>query len=371
VLAALLGQPGRVFSRDDLQAKVWPRGVVVDFERGINKAINRLREALGDSAQHPRFIETLPKRGYRFIAAVQQRVQSIAVLPLDSLSPEDGCNYWANGLTDGLIHHLSRLRGFRVISRTSVMRLRSLQASVKEIGQQLNVETVLEGSVWISNGRIRARAQLVDVASDRSVWAETYDREIGGMLDVQDQIAQEVARRLHEELASPDASVSTRRRMPPAAHEAYLKGRYFWNQRTQAALVKSIGYVLSISTTRANSTRHALRPWPGSRTFTLLLAFWELAFPPRFFRELALPQKKRLPKIRICPMSTNRSPLCAATTIGSGPPRSGNSSWLCNSIPIPRSAINGMPACSPLPAATKKPSDKPFERAIWTRSRRC
>jgi DNA-binding winged helix-turn-helix (wHTH) protein len=66
VLAALLGQPGRVFSRDDLQARIWPRGVVVDFERGINKAINRLREALGDSAEQPRFIETLPKRGYRF-----------------------------------------------------------------------------------------------------------------------------------------------------------------------------------------------------------------------------------------------------------------------------------------------------------------
>lgn len=87
VLAALLGQPGGVLSRDDLQARIWPGGVVVDFERGINKAINRLREALGDSAEQPRFIETLPKRGYRFIGTVQQRVQSIAVLPLDSLSP--------------------------------------------------------------------------------------------------------------------------------------------------------------------------------------------------------------------------------------------------------------------------------------------
>jgi TolB-like protein/tetratricopeptide (TPR) repeat protein len=242
VLAALLRQPGRVFSRADLQAKVWPPGVVVDFERGINKAMNRLREALGDSAEQPRFIETLPKRGYRFIGTVQQRVQSIAVLPFDSLSPEHGQVYWADGLADGLIHHLSRLPRFRVISRTSVMRLRSRQASVNEIGQQLDVETVLEGSVCIADGRIRVRVQLVDVATDRSIWAETYDREIGGMLDVQDQIAQDVARRLQEELASPDASISIRRRMCPAAHEAYLKGRYFWNQRTHAALVKSIGY---------------------------------------------------------------------------------------------------------------------------------
>jgi tetratricopeptide (TPR) repeat protein len=143
---------------------------------------------------------------------------------------------------DGLIHHLSCLRGFRVISRTSVMRLRSLQATVKEIGRQLNVETVLEGSVCISNGRIRVRVQLVDVATDRSIWAETYDREIVGVLDVQDQIARDVAQRLHKQLASPDASVSARHRMHPAAHEAYLKGRYFWNQRTQAALAKSIGY---------------------------------------------------------------------------------------------------------------------------------
>ena len=241
ILATLLSQPGRVFSREELREKVWEPGIAVDFERGLNKAVNRLREALGDSPDHPLFIETVPKHGYRFIAAVQQPIRSIAVLPLDNVSCDAGQDYWAVGLTDELIAHLSRRVNNRVISRTSVMRFRNTQAPPAEIGRQLGVDTLIDGSVSVSAGRVRVRVSLVDVVTGRSIWAETYERETSDMVAVQGQIAEELARRLHPRL-TPLQKGDASARVLPAAYEAYLKGRFFWNQRTEGSLAKSLDY---------------------------------------------------------------------------------------------------------------------------------
>jgi len=242
ILATLLSRPGGVFSREELKERVWEPGIVVDFERGLNKAINRLREALGDSPDHPRFIETVPKRGYRFIGAAEPRIASIAVLPLNNLSRDEGQDYWADGLTDELIAHLSRRVSNRVISRTSIMRFRNTQAPPAEIGRQLGVDALIDGSVSVSGGRVRVRVNLVDVATGRSTWAETYEREMGDMLAAQDQIAEELARRLHPRLTPSGEGGITGLRVLPTAYEAYLKGRFFWNQRTEGSLAKSLDY---------------------------------------------------------------------------------------------------------------------------------
>ena len=110
VLAALLEHPGELVTRDELQHKVWASDTFVDFDRGINKAINRLRETLGDSVDNPVFIETLPRRGYRFIAPIEQTICSIAVLPLEHLGADQDLEYWVDGMTDELINHLATFR---------------------------------------------------------------------------------------------------------------------------------------------------------------------------------------------------------------------------------------------------------------------
>src|SRR5262249_8552048 len=129
VLAALVAQPGQVVTREELRQKIWPADTFVDFERGLNKAINRLRESLGDSAESPQFIETLPRKGYRFIAPVERKIRSLAVLPLENLSGDGSLEHWADGITDEMITHVAKIADLRVISRTSIMRFKHSQKS--------------------------------------------------------------------------------------------------------------------------------------------------------------------------------------------------------------------------------------------------
>ena len=211
VLVALVERPGEVVSREELQKRLWSSDVVVDFDRGLNKAINRLREALGDDADAPRFIETLPQRGYRFLAEVESaasaarpksvpiaeprfrhigrrgllamasgltaaplliygyrrfvsgppQIESIAVLPLENLSGNIDQEYFSDGMTDELIGELARIGSLRVISRTSIMQYKvRRRKSLQEIARELNVDAILEGTVAQSGGRVRITAQL-------------------------------------------------------------------------------------------------------------------------------------------------------------------------------------------------------------------
>ena len=124
VLVSLLERAGQVVTREELRQKVWQADTFVDFERGLNKAINRLRESLGDSAEKPKFIETLPRKGYRFIGPVTRSIRSLAVLPLDNLSGDPNLEHWADGITDEMITHVAKIVDLRVISRTSIMRFK-------------------------------------------------------------------------------------------------------------------------------------------------------------------------------------------------------------------------------------------------------
>jgi TolB-like protein len=209
LLAAFLERPGDLITRDELHQRIWPADTFVDFERGLNKAVNRLRQALGDSIEHPRFIETVPRRGYRFIAEVAQTIGSLAVLPFESLSEDPGLEHWADGLTDELIVQIAQTARLRVISRTSAMRFKGASKSLPEIARELGVEAVVHGSMVMSEGRVRIRAQLIDPFGDRHLWAESYERELGNIVSLQFEIA-----RHHFPGASPPDSFAR-----PCRHE--------------------------------------------------------------------------------------------------------------------------------------------------------
>src|ERR1700730_12669970 len=173
VLAVLLEHAGQLVTREELQHRVWATDTFVDFERGLNKAINRLRDALGDSAEDPSFIETLPRRGYRFIAQVSRRIDSLAVLPFENLSGDPNQEYWADGMTDELITRIARISGLRVISRASIVRFKASRVPLPEMAKQLGVDAVTQGSVVLSDRRVRVRVQMIHGSTDRLFWSET------------------------------------------------------------------------------------------------------------------------------------------------------------------------------------------------------
>jgi len=256
ILAVMLDRPGEVVTRDELRQHLWPAGTFVDFEHSLNAAIKRLRAALGDDADNPRFVETLHKRGYRFVAAVETedgravrnlhvvrpqaaRAQTdvahvrIVILPFANLSGDPAQEYFSDGLTEEMITQIGRLCAGRlgVIARTSSMLFKRSTKGVSEIGRELGVDYLLEGSVRREGDRIRITAQLIEVRTEVHLWAETYDRSVGETLILQTDVAAHIARSLAMELVPDQVDVlgrSTSRRTE--AYQAYLKGRYHWNR---------------------------------------------------------------------------------------------------------------------------------------------
>lgn len=244
VLSHLIERAGQIVTRQDLVRHVWGAGTFVDFEQGLNFAIRQIRAALEDEREHPRFVETLPKRGYRFIATVAQTIpraiHSIAVLPLESLSPDPEQEYFADGITDELITVLAKVSSLRVISRTSVQQYKRAREPLPEIARKLNVDAVVEGTILRWEGRVRITAQLLDARTEAHLWAESYERDLGDVMKLQAEITQAIARQINVRLSSEDQSrLKSAGRVNPAAHESYLKGRYFWNKRTDATLKKA------------------------------------------------------------------------------------------------------------------------------------
>ena len=304
VLALLLEHPGDVVTREDLRQAIWPAGTFVEFDVGVDAAIHKLRSALGDSAEHPQLVETLPRRGYRFIAPVDAavpletarsapspekpastpkrtpllwasglaivvavllaantaglrgrlrgraappRIQSIAVLPLGNLSGDSTQEYFAEGMTEALITRLGKSGGLRVISHTSAMHYKGTRETLPEIARQLRVDAVIEGAVLRVGNRVRVTAQLIEASTDRHLWAETYERDLRDVLGLQDAIARaitnEVQLRLSSSQHSPVPSTRTRP-VDPEAYDLYLRGRSEWNARTEQASKRGIEYLL-------------------------------------------------------------------------------------------------------------------------------
>jgi TolB-like protein/Flp pilus assembly protein TadD len=235
VLAILLEHPGELVSREDLREGVWPADTFVDFDQGLNNAIKRLREALGENAERPQYIETIPKRGYRFIGSLDEsvrRIRSLAVLPLVNLPHDPEQEYFAEGLTEALITMLAKIGELRVISRTSVMRYKGVQKPLSEIARELGVDAIVEGTVLRAGDRVRISTQLVDARADTHLWAEIYDRDLRDILALHSEVAQAIAQQVQVKLSPHDhAHFADVQPVDPAAYEAYLKGRYYWRQR--------------------------------------------------------------------------------------------------------------------------------------------
>jgi len=244
LLAILLERPGEVVTREELQKRLWPDGTFVDFEQGLNAVVKRLREALEDSAEAPRLIETLPRRGYRFIGTLEAkpgRIESLAVLPLENLSCDPEQEYFAEGMTEALINTLAKVGALRVTSRTSAMRYKKTDKALPQIARELNVDAIVEGAVQRSGGRVRVSAQLLHAASDTHLWAESYDRDLREVLALQTEVARAIAREIQVKLTPLDqARFAEAQSVDPEAYSAYLKGRYYWNRRSGEGLTKAI-----------------------------------------------------------------------------------------------------------------------------------
>jgi TolB-like protein len=247
ILELLLEQAGRVVTRRTLREKLWP-DAHVGYDQNLNTAVNKLRELLGDSAQSSRFIETLPRLGYRFIAPVMIPARSsslaakkmLAVLPFENLGGDTEQEYFADGLTEEMISHLGQLdpRRLGVIARTSAIQYKNTRKSITEIASELKVSYVLEGSVRCEGNGARITAQLIEALDQTHLWAASYNRDLRDILSVQSDVARQVGRALSLELLPETAAKS--QAFDPTAHESYLRGRFYFGQRTEEGLKKAI-----------------------------------------------------------------------------------------------------------------------------------
>jgi len=284
VLVLLLQRAGDVVTREELRQAIWPAGTFVEFNLGLDTAIYRLRTALGDSAETPQFLETLPRRGYRFIAPVDRvvpaplqrpriarqllyafgalavltlgygllarraatpRIHSIAVLPLENLSGDSAQEYFAEGMTEALVTRLGKTGGLRVISHTSARHYKGTRETLPEIARRLHVDAVIEGAVLRVGNRVRVTAQLIEASTDRHLWAETYESDLRDVLGLQDAIARAITNEVQIRLSSsqPSPVASTRARpVDPDAYDLYLRGRAEWNEWTEQGSRKGIEY---------------------------------------------------------------------------------------------------------------------------------
>lgn len=173
--------------------------------------------------------------------ATVRRIQSLAVLPLENLSGDPSQEYFADGMTEALITDLGKIGAVRVISRTSAMQYKGTHKTLPQIAQELNVDAVLEGAVLRSGNRVRVTTQLIEASTDRHIWAQSYERDLGDVLVLQDELARAVVNEVNIHLSPEQRSrLANARPVNPEAYEAYLKGRYEWNEWTEEHLQRSV-----------------------------------------------------------------------------------------------------------------------------------
>jgi|ERR1700722_20358566 len=350
VLSILLDRPGEIVSRDEMRDKLWDSDTFVDYERSLNSAIRKLRGVLGDSQESPRYIETVPRLGYRFIAPVEEispgetpvtevreqapvgaakvvghrgrnwflllgipavlvpllagyllwsrvRVRPqpagerlmLAVLPFENLTGDAAQDYLSDGLTEEMIAQLGHLdpEHLGVIARTSVMHYKHTTEQVGQIGRELGVQYVLEGSLRREVDRVRITAQLVQMKDQTHIWSRQYDRELKSLLALQGEIAQETADEIQLTLGSRHKPWATDRKLAsPTSYQAYdlyLKGRYFWNKRTKDGFHQAADY---FQQSIANDPNYA-RAYAGLADTFALMSSWSF-----------VPQGEAIPKAR-------------------------------------------------------------------------
>ncbi len=256
VLIKLLERPGELIMREDLQNELWPADTFVNFEQSLNAAVKRLRQALGDAPANPRFIETLARRGYRFIAPVSsasansdgaalppRAIESLAVLPFGNTDSDPEAEYLADGITESIINHVSGLSGVRVMARSTVFRYKDKTFDPRALGRKLNVDAVLLGRVQQRGDALLVGAELVDVQNGWQLWGEQYNRKLVDIFPVEEEISGEISEKLRLRLSGEDRSrLAKRYTQSTEAYQDYLKGRYHLNRLTEDSLKKGIEY---------------------------------------------------------------------------------------------------------------------------------
>lgn len=251
VLKVLIENAGTPVTKGHLFSAVWKDTIVTDD--ALISCIQELRKALADDAKQPRFIETRHRRGYQFVAQLSQAtaaavptpapsadVSAIAVLPFADMSVERDQDYLCEGLAEELINVLAQMDGLRVVSRTAAFQFRSSGANIQEIGRQLGVGTLLEGSVRKAGDQLRVTVQLIEVASGYHRWSQRFDRTLNDVFAIQDEIAQSVAQSLRGGVLSRrEKQALSRPHTAPAAYEYYLRGRQHLPRMTEDGLNKS------------------------------------------------------------------------------------------------------------------------------------
>ena len=303
LLILLVENQGQLVTREQIVVRLWDAPAALDTERSINTAIRKIRLALRDDPDKPRFVQTVVGKGYRFISPVRviqperqpfqlcrrrplllppcrwnqptarltagwrgsslqpgplslrwrwrpvsgrggppaNTIQALAVLPLQNLSGDASQDYVADGMTDELITSLAGIRSLRVISRTTAMQYRSTHRPLPGIAAELHVDAIVEGSVVRSGERVRITAQLIQARTDRHLWARSYEGSVRDLLALEREVARSIAGEVRAAL-TPVEQAHFAKAIPfdPEAYQAYLKGRYYWNDRTAESLKKSL-----------------------------------------------------------------------------------------------------------------------------------
>ncbi len=245
VLASLLEHPGEVVTRQELRRRLWPEGVFVDFNNLLNAAVARLRAVLGDSAENPRFIETLPKRGYRFIGSLSsspretERIPSgrirLVVLPFLNLSGDPSLDYLSDGMTDEIITALGNLEPAEmgVIARTTSMTYRESHKDVATIGRELEADYVIEGALRCSEDQVAVNVQLIDAGDQTHLFARSYDAALRDIFNMQNPIAHTIAEyipAIANRVRTGEIGFHRSPKKPTGdlfAYKEYIQGRHF------------------------------------------------------------------------------------------------------------------------------------------------
>jgi TolB-like protein/tetratricopeptide (TPR) repeat protein len=252
LLTVLVRAAGEVLTREELQQRLWPDSIVEDGS--LTSHVSSLRKVLGERSGAQVFIETRPKRGYSFVipvariaAATNDKIERhmLLVLPFENLGAGERYDYFSDGLTEEMIAELARLSPghLGVIARTSAMTFKSTSKGIAQIGAELKVSHVLEGSVRRTAERVRITCQLIRVEDEAHLWAESYERRPHDLLDVQVEVARAVTREIQIQLTPREQRRLGRdkaRTVDSQAYETYLRGRHFWNRRTEDGIRKSI-----------------------------------------------------------------------------------------------------------------------------------
>ncbi|MGA7906981.1 MAG: winged helix-turn-helix domain-containing protein [Candidatus Sulfotelmatobacter sp.] len=257
LLCLLVRHAGQLLSRETIIENLWGKEIFLDTDNGINVAVRKIRHALRDDPRKPRFVQTVAGKGYRFAVPVVETAASspsavghaagrivLAVLPFENLSNDVEQEYFSDGLTEETITHLGQLNphDMGVIARTSSMAYKKTTKTIADIGRELMADYILEGSVRRDQGKARITAQLIRVADQTHLWAESYDRRLENILEVQNELGVAIAQKVQLRLGrKPALKVASRTEPSVETHDAYLRGRYHWAMRTLPEIQKAIG----------------------------------------------------------------------------------------------------------------------------------